>query len=165
METKALKKTIKTKKLGFTVDEGSEIITGLKHLLANYQMFYHKLRNYHWNIEGADFFELHEEFEKEYLTIAESIDIIAERMRIFNVKPMLTLKDISNIAIIKDVEKELSATAMVSDIVKDYEVLHGNLLNVLNISLNIGDNVTEQIVTDFMRRIEKRNWMFTAWCK
>ncbi|WP_299112079.1 DNA starvation/stationary phase protection protein [uncultured Winogradskyella sp.] len=165
MNTKELKKNIKTKKLGFTLEEGSEIVTGLKHMLANYQMFYHKLRNFHWNIEGPDFFELHEEFEKEYKTVAESIDIIAERMRIFNIKPMLSLKDISNIATIKDIEKPLTATAMVSEVLKDYEILHDNLLNVLNISLNIGDNVTEQMMTDFMRRIEKRNWMFTSWCK
>ena len=25
-----------------------------------------KLRNFHWNVEGSDFFELHEEFENEY---------------------------------------------------------------------------------------------------
>ncbi|WP_111684540.1 Dps family protein [Winogradskyella tangerina] len=165
METKEIKKNIKTKKLGFTLEEGSELVTGLKHLLANYQMFYHKLRNFHWNVEGPDFFELHEEFENEYTTVAASIDTIAERMRIFNIKPMLSLKDISSIATINDIEKPLSATAMVSEILKDYELLHDGLLNVLNISLNIGDNATEQMVTDFMRRIEKRNWMFTSWCK
>jgi len=165
METITLKKNINTKKLGFTVEEGSELVTGLKHMLANYQMFYHKLRNFHWNVEGPDFFELHEEFENEYTTVAESIDTIAERMRIFNIKPMLSLKDIAHMATIKDIEEPLTATAMVSEVLKDYEILHDNLLNVLNISLNIGDNVTEQLATDFMRRIEKRNWMFTAWCK
>ena len=39
------------------------------------------------------------------------------------------------------------------------------MLDVVNAALDAGDNVTEQIVTDFMRNLEKRNWMFTAWTK
>ena len=39
------------------------------------------------------------------------------------------------------------------------------MLEVLNASLNIGDVATEQIFTDFIRGLEKRNWMFTAWLK
>jgi starvation-inducible DNA-binding protein len=39
------------------------------------------------------------------------------------------------------------------------------MLNVINAALDTGDNVTEQIITDFMRALEKRNWMFTSWVK
>ena len=39
-------------------------------------MHYHKLRNFHWNVDGADFFELHQEFEDEYNTVKENIDIL-----------------------------------------------------------------------------------------
>ena len=58
---KAKNKTFK--KLGFTYLETAEIVVSLNTLLANYQVFYNKLRNFHWNIEGPEFFELHEEFE------------------------------------------------------------------------------------------------------
>ncbi len=54
---------------------------------------------------------------------------------------------------------------MVTEILKDYDVLHNKMLDVMNAALETGDNVTEQIVTDLMRNLEKRNWMFTAWCK
>ena len=55
--------------------ETAEIVVSLNTLLANYQVFYNKLRNFHWNIEGPEFFELHEEFENEYNTVKENIDI------------------------------------------------------------------------------------------
>lgn len=153
------------KKLGFTLDETSQVVVNLKQVLADFQVFYHKLRKFHWNVEGPDFFELHEEFENEYNTVAKNIDIIAERMRVFNIKPMLSMEDIVKVSNLKELEEPVSGTAMVSEILKDYEIMHSNLLDLLNTSLEIGDNVTEQIVTDIMRTIEKRNWMFTSWCK
>lgn len=152
-------------KLGFTKDEGSELAISLKQLLANYQVFYHKLRRFHWNVEGNDFFELHEEFEKEYNTTKTNIDIIAERIRVFGIKPMLSLNDIMESSKIEEPKETLSATSMVTEILKDFEILHENMLEALRVSLDIGDNVTEQILTDFMRHIETRNWMFTSWCK
>ena len=87
---KAKNKTFK--KLGFTYLETAEIVVSLNTLLANYQVFYNKLRNFHWNIEGPEFFELHEEFENEYNTVKENIDIVAERIRVFGVKSNFSLK-------------------------------------------------------------------------
>ena len=81
------------KKLGFTYLETAEIVVALKQLLANYQIHYHKLRSFHWNVEGPDFFELHEAFEQDYNTTKENIDEIAERIRVFGLKPLSDLKE------------------------------------------------------------------------
>ena len=51
------------KKLGFTYLETAEIVVALNQLMANYHVHYQKLRNFHWNVETQDFFELHVEFE------------------------------------------------------------------------------------------------------
>ena len=64
----------------------------LLELLADSFVVYFKTHTYHWNIEGPDFFELHEEFENEYKTVASHIDIIAERIRVFNIKPMMIVE-------------------------------------------------------------------------
>ena len=48
-------------KLGFSKLEATEIILPLNELLANYQTHFHKLQNFHWNVKGRDFFELHEQ--------------------------------------------------------------------------------------------------------
>ena len=43
-------------KLGFSGKETEEIVNSLNLLLANYHVFYQKLRNYHWNVTGGGFF-------------------------------------------------------------------------------------------------------------
>ena len=154
------------RKLGFTYLETAEIVVALNQLLANYQVQYHKLRNFHWNIEGQDFFELHQEFENEYNSVKINIDIIAERIRVFGLKPSMSMTEILDLSEIKEVKTDkMSAIGMTTEVLKDFDILHNKMLDVVNTALDAGDNVTEQIVTDFMRNLEKRNWMFTAWCK
>ena len=134
--------------------------------MANYFVHYNKLRNFHWNVDSQDFFELHQEFENEYNTVMQGIDTIAERIRVFGLKPSMTINEILVISEIKEAKADkMSSIEMVKEILKDYEILHNKMLNVMNAALETGDNVTEQIVTDFMRNLENRNWMFTAWCK
>ncbi|MBT8235374.1 MAG: DNA starvation/stationary phase protection protein [Bacteroidia bacterium] len=159
--------TIKTKskKLGFSHLETAEIVVNLNTLLANYQVFYHKLRTFHWNVEGPEFFELHEEFEKEYNKTQNHIDMIAERIRVFGIKPKFGLKKILEMSDIKERDDKISALEMVRELLKDFEILHSSLLDALNSSLNTGDVATEQMITDFIRDLEKRHWMFTSFLK
>ena len=147
----AIKAKDKTfKKLGFTYLETAEIVVSLNTLLANYQVFYNKLRNFHWNIEGPDFFELHEEFENEYNMVKENIDIVAERIRVFGVKNNFTLKKTMELSKIEEKDKNLSALEMVREVLHDYEILHNNMLDAVNASLETGDVVTENMLTEFM---------------
>jgi len=167
MENIAIEKKQKSfRKLGFTYLETAEIVVALKELFANYHVHYHKLRNFHWNVESQDFFELHQEFENEYNKVKERIDIIAERIRVFGLKPSITIEETIEVSDILQVKSEhMEATDMVQEVLKDYDILHDKMLDVLNASLEAGDTVTEQIITEFMRDLEKRNWMFTAWSK
>ncbi|MDF0707821.1 Dps family protein [Flagellimonas okinawensis] len=160
---KAKNKTFK--KLGFTYLETAEIVVSLNTLLANYQVFYNKLRNFHWNIEGPDFFELHEEFENEYNTVKENIDEVAERIRVFGVKSNFTMKKTLELSKIEEQEKNLSALEMVREVLHDYEILHDSMLDAVNASLETGDVVTENMLTEFMTELEKRHWMFTSFLK
>ena len=68
-------------KLGWSTKETERIAESLNLLLANYSVYYQKLRNYHWNVQGSDFFDLHEQFEMLYTEALNSIDSIAERIR------------------------------------------------------------------------------------
>lgn len=164
-EQDKIKRNKEFKKLGFTYLETAEIVVHLNTLLANYQVFYNKLRNFHWNIEGSEFFELHEEFENEYNTVKVNIDIVAERIRVFGVKPNFSLKKTLELSEIKETGQSPSAIEMVREVLRDFEVLHGNMMSAIGASLDTGDIATEQMLTDFLRALEKRNWMFTSYLK
>ena len=153
------------KKLGFTYLDSAEIAVALKKVMADFQVHYFKLRNFHWNIEGPDFFELHGEFEKDYNKTKVYIDDIAERIRVFGIKPNLNMEDILSLSEVKEIKKDLSAIDMVREVLRDYEIIHESMLNALNAVLETGDSATELLINELIRDLEKRNWMYTSWCK
>lgn len=153
------------KKLGFTAMETAEIVIALKKLMANYQVYYHKMRNKHWNIEGTDFFELHQEFENEYNDAKENIDLIAERIRVFGVLPDMTMREVLKVSLINESKDKMTSFEMVKDVLNDYETLHELMLDVINAALETGDIGTENLIADFILDLEKRHWMFSSWVK
>ena len=153
------------KKLGFTAMETAEIVIALKKLMANYQVYYHKMRNKHWNIEGSDFFELHEEFENEYNDAKKNIDLIAERIRVFGIMPGMTMKEVLKISQIEESTEKMTSFEMVKDVLKDYKTLHELMLDVINAALKTGDIGTENLIADFILDLEKRHWMLSSWVK
>jgi starvation-inducible DNA-binding protein len=57
------------------------VIGLLKPLLADEYVLYTKTRNYHWNVTGPHFHDLHKFFESQYDALDGKIDDIAEFIR------------------------------------------------------------------------------------
>ena len=57
-----------------------KLVKNLNCLLADLNVFYRKLQNYHWNVKGKDFFTMHEKLEEYYDEINEQIDEVAEHI-------------------------------------------------------------------------------------
>ncbi|MGE3850520.1 MAG: Dps family protein, partial [Planctomycetota bacterium] len=66
---------------GITAKHRTAIAEGLSHLLADTYSLYLKSHNFHWNVTGAMFRELHLMFEEHYTELAMAVDAIAERIR------------------------------------------------------------------------------------
>lgn len=137
----------------------------MNELLCNLQVHYQKLRNFHWNVEGGDFYDLHDQFQLEYEAVSTQIDAIAERIRVFGFKPMSTLKEYLELANIKEASADTKAEAMVLDIINDFEILLSFMIEVIEHADDIGDLSTAMLITEFMKRTEKSHWMLTAFSK
>jgi starvation-inducible DNA-binding protein len=159
-KTKLKRKTFY--KLGFSPMEAAELVIKMNQLLANYHVHYQKLRNFHWNIKGGDFFELHEKFELEYNQAKTNIDEIAERIRVFGKTPLSTLKDYLDHSQIKEVGTNLSAPEMVEEVLADYRILLELMVDVVDSAVDIGDIGTQDLINTFIKDLEKRHWMYTA---
>lgn len=153
------------RKLGFDSDETKKVVEHLNTLLANLHVHYQKLRNYHWNVEGHDFFELHELFEQEYNAVKIQIDEIAERIRVFGKKPMSTLQEYLNTAEIKETGTDLTSKDMVTEILNDFEVLLSFMVDAVDAAENVNDLATEDLIIGYIKRTEKQHWMLTAFLK
>lgn len=150
------------KKLGFTKLETAELVKSMNILLANYHVHYQKLRNYHWNVKGSDFFDIHEKFEEQYNQAVENIDLVAERIRVFGYTPMSTMKEYLEKSEIKETGSDLTGMEMVAEILKDYEILLSYMVDVADAAIDVGDVGTEDMINSFIKKMEKSHWMFTA---
>ena len=164
IETQLDKRLAKSRpmKLGWTNEEIQSITSVLNELLANYNVHYQKLRNYHWNVKGGDFFDLHEQFEKLYNEALENIDAIAERIRVFGKTPLSTLKEYIETSVIKETGSDLSSDVMVREILSDYTLLLKSMSSVVEVAAEMEDSGTEEMVKVFINSIEKHHWMFSA---
>jgi starvation-inducible DNA-binding protein len=149
-------------KLGWTTEETERIAIVLNELLANYSVHYQKLRNYHWNVKGSDFFDLHEQFEQQYEEARENIDVIAERIRVFGKTPLSTMKEYLEIAEIKETGSDLDSEIMVRELLSDYRILLQYMFSVVDVATDQGDSGTEEMIKVFINSIEKHHWMLSA---
>ncbi len=89
------------------------VVVELNTLLANYHIYYQKLRNFHWNVLGENFFDLHNKFEELYTDVRTKIDETAERILTLRYHPMSKLSDYLEISEIKEVSPLQSDRDMV----------------------------------------------------
>lgn len=151
------------KNLGFDQEEIKELVDNLNELLANLQVHYQKLRNFHWNVTGADFFDVHELMETEYTQVITEIDEIAERIRILDATPLSTLKAYLEVAEIEEKGTDLTSKEIIQEVLNDYSILFSLMVDVIDNAGEMGDISTGDLITGFLRRREKMNWMLSAY--
>ena len=100
----------------------SKLINQLKQLQADAEVFYHKLHNFHWNIQGMEFYHLHLKTEEFYNTFAVCFDDLAELQLQRGYKPVVTLKEALEITQIKEESKTaFTAPYLIESVLNDFE--------------------------------------------
>ncbi len=153
------------KELGFTAMETAMVVNSLNKLLAGCQVHQQKLRQFHWNVVGSDFFELHELFENHYNDMMTYIDDIAERVRVFGKKPLSTFSQYIEVSDIEENHVDLTSVDMVHHVLKDYNILMSLMVDVVTHAGENGDTGTTTLVNHMILDIEKKHWQLTAWVK
>lgn len=134
----------------------------LRTLTADYQVYYQKLRAYHWTVTGPLFFGLHEQFELLYTDAALKVDDLAERLLAKGGNPPNTLAEALGEARLKEATLPASAEAMVADLISDLEKLSGWLTECFNTAESENDPVTMNVVDGFRDEHAKTAWMLRA---
>ena len=73
--------------------KNDKLVNQLNQNLADVQVLYVKLHNYHWNVKGAHFFGIHNVTEGYYDYFAKQYDDIAEWILQIGSKPLTTMKE------------------------------------------------------------------------
>lgn len=98
-----------------------ELLKELNEFLADLNVLYRKLQNYHWNVKGKNFFVLHGKLEEYYNGVNSEIDEIAEKILMLGGQPLGTMKDYLEISKIKEAENvKISGKEVLKNVLEDF---------------------------------------------
>jgi starvation-inducible DNA-binding protein len=149
---------------GIQLDESKSELTaeGLNVLLASYQVFYQNLRGFHWNIKGEHFFTLHDKFEALYTRVASEIDELAERVLMVGFVPLHSLEEFVSHSEIESVSNVFDSIESCSHVLSNCQDILTPLRETIKLAAESGDDGTADMLTGFLRNMEKDVWMLTS---
>ncbi len=148
--------------IGLSDEDRNAIADGLSRLLADSYTLYLKTHNYHWNVTGSMFTNLHTLFETHYLDLATAVDEIAERIRALDKPAPGSYTAFQALATVKEETGTPNATTMIQNLVADQETLVRTAREVMAIAEKAGDQPTADLLSDRMTLHEKNAWMLRS---
>lgn len=142
------------------------IIPLVKELFATTYTLYLKTQNFHWNVVGSDFFELHLLFEKQYNEMQEAIDVIAEHIRTMDTFTPSSFKEFLELS---KIDESMGNTP--PDAHKMIEILYKDNQTVCQLADALiketgeekaGDMATQDLMIDRLRAHRANAWMLKS---
>lgn len=150
--------------IGITEKNSQAVAAILNQLLADEQVLYSKLRNYHWNVEGSNFMEMHKFYEDQYSELAQSIDEIAERVRKIGHYAEGRLKDFIRLTNLEEDEYTNDQKKQLKNLLGDHEtIIRALRSHIPKVEEEHKDIGTADFLTGLMKDHEKWGWMIRAY--
>ncbi len=145
-------------------EKGRKEVAGiLNRILSAEYVLYTKTRNFHWNVTGPRFNDLHKFFEAQYEELDDIIDEVAERARALGERSFGSLAEFLAASIVKEpARKNLKDHEMLQELLSDHETLIGDLRSQLELCESSGDMGTNDFLTGVMEQHEKMAWMLRS---
>lgn len=140
----------------------SSVDENLKILLANSYILYVKTQNFHWNVTGPRFQQLHNFFEEQYTLLADAIDLIAEQIRSHNERPPSSLQEFLGLSTLQESHGTLSENEMLSALLYDHESIQKQLTDSISEAQDANDEATADLLVERLREHDKIAWMIRS---
>ena len=137
----------------------NELVGQLQNVLADTYSMMLLLQNFHWNVEGPHFKQLHEFFEEQYQVFWSQVDVIAERIRQLGEMVEGSFKSFMENSSIEISRTSGDGDQMLEELITAYVMLREQALKGLKIAGSSADEGTSDIIIDQLRIIEKYIWM------
>lgn len=141
----------------------------LQDILASTYALYLMTHNYHWNVEGNNFINLHKLFESQYLELFEAVDVIAERIRAlgeyalpFENKDILDISKLMSNALNKETKANERAERMLRNLISLNEAVIAHCQLAKDISRADHDDETENLIVERVTVHQKSLWMLRS---
>ena len=132
----------------------------LNELLADMIVESHKMQNYHWYIKGNNFDSIHLKTEKYYQDFVRMSDEIAKTMLMMGYNPIANLKDILEIAHIKELRSQYIEESIVKEgMLIDFDYLLYNIKNIKSLADETENDLVVPKLDEYIYYINKHIWM------
>ncbi len=133
-------------------------------LLADEFVLSTKTRNFHWNVTGETFGQLHRLFNEQYDELNQIIDDVAERVRALGGTSAGSLGEYLKLTRLDETPAQpLAAAHMVESLLADHEAVIEQLREGVAVSLEqYHDAGTSNFLSGLLERHEKTAWMLRA---
>jgi len=148
--------------IGLTDMQRHEIAGGLSKLLADSYTLYVKTHNFHWNVTGPNFAELHKMFEKQYLDLANAVDDIAERIRALGEFAPASYTEFQKLTSVKEETGHPKAEEMIEQLMLGQEEVIQTARKIFKVVDPAHDEPTADLLTTRMNIHEKNAWMLRS---
>ena len=148
--------------IGINEESRKQIAEGLSKVLADSYTLYLQTHNFHWNVTGPQFRELHLMFEEHYTELAEAVDDIAERIRTLGFTAPGTYKEFARLSSVEEVDGVPEANEMVDILTKGHEQVVRTCRSVIKMTDEVFDEGTADLLMARMSLHEKTAWMLRA---
>ena len=124
-----------------------------------------KAQNFHWNVEGSDFFEYHALFEKIYDEVYSVIDDFAENIRKLKTYTPASLSRFNMLTQVKDETDIIPLEAMVKELLLDNEKMIVILKKTYDAAEAAGKHGFSNFLAERIDAHKKHSWMLRATLK
>ena len=142
-----------------------KFINQLKIAFASQYAFAIKAQNFHWNVEGIDFYQKHKMFQKIYEETYGAVDDFAENIRKIKAYTPASLYRFSALSAVDDEVEILDPQAMVAELLRDAEKMQ-EIMKLLFVEAEaLGHHGLSNFLADRQDAFAKHAWFLRATAK
>jgi len=152
--------------IGLTEKNSQAVAEKLNRLLADEFLLSLKTRNYHWNVEGSNFMEMHKFYEGLYDELDEVIDEVAERTRSIGHYSQGRMADFLKTATLEEQPYTNDQQKQLKDLLSDHETIIKYLRKDIDLFQDkYKDAGNTDFITGLMKKHEKWAWFIRSYLK
>ncbi len=134
----------------------------LKTTFASEYAFAIKAQNFHWNVEGPLFVQLHDLFGRIYAEVYGSIDTFAEELRALQIYTPASLSKFSMLTKVEDENSVPEFQDMLRELLADSDKMANMFKIVFAMSEEAGDHGLSDFLAGRQDAHKKHSWMLRA---
>ncbi|MFW6000555.1 MAG: DNA starvation/stationary phase protection protein DpsA [Halorubrum sp.] len=148
--------TVEENALRLDTEKAEQIVEALNGDLANAYVLYHQLHKHHWNVEGAEFLEVHVFLQEVYEDVEAAADELAERLQALGGVPHASMTTLADEATVEPEDEDVYdvRTSLANDLEMMGDIIESYREHVA-LADGLGDYATGQLLREQLETLEE----------